>query len=421
MKQIAIIGAGEAGIRAALTLRQLDADVGIHLFEQETGTPYERPPLSKEGLLQATFSRKHIVDLETLEKMRIVLHQNQTVVAIQAQSKQLLLNQGETFAYDKLLIATGARPRPLVLDGQRLTSPLLHTLRTAADCERIRTAAQAGQHVVMIGAGFISLELAAVLMQKGLKVTILEAQERILQRAVPTPIADMLYRAHLEQGVEIHLNSQLHSIHFHDLADVTFSTTANNIQHVQADWVLVGIGAIPNEELALTAGLEVDNGICVSETLQTSDPNIFAAGDVCRYPSPFSSQSPRGIRLESWRTAQEQGETAARNMLGASEHYQQAPWFWSDQYNLGLQSVGLSTPEHASVIRELGHQTALYFELDAEHHLRFACGIGVGLEIAKDIKLAERMINQGLRVDAQALLNPAISLKTLLKKEASPV
>ncbi|RUM49146.1 MAG: ferredoxin reductase [Marinomonas sp.] len=406
-----IIGAGEAGVRAARTLRQHSPDIEIHLFERESGLPYERPPLSKSALLDEAFTRRLIISEEELTQLSIRYHNDTYVDELLPASKQVHLSNGQYLAFDKLLLATGAKARalPLLQEKGLDSHPLLFSLRSAADCQRIRAHALAGQHVVLVGAGFIGLELAASLRSKGLKVTVLESQARILKRAVPAPIAEVLAQAHADQGVDIRLNCQIEDIRLDHVVEIDLVGQTR----LTADWLVVGIGSEPNIHLANHAGLALENGIKVTAAMQTSHPDIYAAGDVCNFPlSLYGTQ----VRLESWRCAQEQGEIAALNMLGQTAQYEQAPWFWSDQYDLGLQSVGLSINPVTRLERRYDERTRLYVELNEQQQILCACAIGPGNSVAKDIKVIERLINQNSTVDITTLGDVNVPLKSLLKR-----
>ncbi|QUX97069.1 ferredoxin reductase [Marinomonas sp. CT5] len=411
MNSMLIIGAGEAGVRAALKLRELNSSVPITIIEMEKGDPYERPPLSKSSLTAELFEPKNIVTKAQLTEQHIQFIDGVLVESIDAQAKQVTLSNHKKLMFDKLLIATGASARtlPFANASEEDLEHFVFTLRTASDCQRIRSKVLAGQKVVLIGAGFIGLELAASLQAQQIKVTVLETQPRILQRAVPEAVARILHQAHHQNGTEIKLNSSIENVTFDHQARITLSSG----EHLDADWLVVGIGSIPNINIAQQAELEIDNGIKVNIQMQTSHKDIYAAGDVCSFPYTVTQQR---VRLESWRCAQEQAEVAAQNMLGGRKVYDLAPWFWSDQYNLGLQMVGLPLGATHSVTRLLGESSCLHFEAHSDGHLLSACGVGVGNQIAKDIKLAERLINQRKTVSIEELADPYVKLKDLLKK-----
>ncbi len=397
---LVIIGAGECGTRAALALRELGHAGPVTLLGDEAGLPYERPPLSKEILTAENPAPRIIAGADRLSE--VTYRPGIGVEAIDRAARMLLLADGERLAYDRLLIATGARPRPLPLPGA--DGPNTATLRTWRDAERLRAHLGPGRRLIVIGGGFIGLELAATARQRGTEVTLLEAQSRLLARGVPAAIADLLAERHRAEGVDLRLDARIEcvteaGVH---LLDGTL---------LPADLVVIGIGAIPNIELAAAAGLAIDNGIAVDATLRTSDPHIFAAGDCCAFPLP---RLGRRVRLESWRAAQELGALAARNMLGQAVPLALTPWFWSDQYDLTLQVAGLAEGAATEIRREVGPGAFILFHLAPDGTLLAASGIGPGNAIARDIRLAEMMIARGLCPDPTALATPGTGLRKLL-------
>lgn len=257
----------------------------------------------------------------------------------------------------------------------------------------------------MIGGGFIGLELASSARKLGTEVAVIEALPHLLTRGVPAEIAGVLHERHVAEGVSFHFDARISGI-----ADV--GVVLSNGTMVRADRVVVGIGTVPNTELAGAAGLAVDNGIAVDTTLATSDPDIFAAGDCCSFPHPL--YDGRRVRLESWRSAQAQGTFAARNMLGAGEPISDVPWFWSDQYDLSLQIAGLAEGAVTHVRREPKDDAFVLFHLGPDGRLLAASGLGPGNAVAKDIRLAETLIARRAHPEPTALADPAVNLKRLL-------
>ncbi|MCB1447146.1 MAG: FAD-dependent oxidoreductase, partial [Rhizobiaceae bacterium] len=243
----------------------------------------------------------------------------------------------------------------------------------------------------------------------GTAVTVVEAQPRVLMRGVPEAIAGVIAARHAAEGVDLRVGIGISAIKEDDaaahieLADGTVLTV---------DTVVVGIGALPNTALAEAAGLDIENGIAVDDRLRTTAPNVFAAGDCCSFPLPV--YGGRRVRLEAWRNAQDQGNLAARNMLGGNEAISSIPYFWSDQYDLTLQVSGLSDGAATTVRRDIGAEAFLLFHLDADGVLLAASGIGRGNSVGRDIKLAERLVAARSRLDAAALASPDIRLKSLL-------
>jgi 3-phenylpropionate/trans-cinnamate dioxygenase ferredoxin reductase component len=397
-----IVGAGECGTRAALALREAGYDGPVTLIGAEPHAPYERPPLSKDAITAEAPAPKGI-GADRLAEAEIDFRPDCQAVAIDRAGARVRCQGGAAIRYDRLLIATGARPRPLPLPGA--DGPTAAMLRTLEDAARIRAALGPGRRLAVIGGGFIGLELAASARKRGAEVAVIEALPRLLTRGVPAEIAAALHARHIAEGVSFHLGVRIAAITPEGVAlsDGTL---------ISADLVVIGIGAVPNTELGAAAGLAVENGIAVDATLATSDPAVFAAGDCCSFPQPLYGH--RRVRLESWRSAQELGALAARNMLGAAEPVSAVPWFWSDQYDLTMQISGLAEGAGTHVRRELRDGAFVLFHLAPDGRLLAASGIGPGNAVAKDIRLAEMMIARRLRPDPAALAAPETNLKKLL-------
>jgi 3-phenylpropionate/trans-cinnamate dioxygenase ferredoxin reductase subunit len=406
MTNFVIVGAGECGARAAFALRDGGFTGAITLIGSEPHLPYERPPLSKDALV-AGAGPKLVAEPDRYAQSGIEVLSGRTVTAIDRSRKQVVLDDGAVLAYDKLLLATGARPR--ALPGVPFSGGRIAALRGHDDAVRIRAHLVDGGHVAILGGGFIGLELAASARILGARVTLLEGLPRVLSRGVPAEIAEIVAARHASEGVEILCGARLSSVE--DLPDAVRITLEDG-RVITADLLVVGIGAVPNTELAEAAGLAIDNGIVVDEKLTTSDPDILAAGDCTSFP--LALHGGRRVRLESWRNAQEQGLLAARNMLGAAEVHVAVPWFWSDQYDLTLQIAGLAEGAVTTVRRDMGDRAFILFHLDAAGRLIAASGIGPGNTVARDIRLAEMLVAARACPDPLALAAPETKLKTLL-------
>ncbi|WAP66786.1 NAD(P)/FAD-dependent oxidoreductase [Jiella pelagia] len=400
MAGMVIIGAGECGARAAMALREAGYKGAVTLLDAERHDPYERPPLSKQAMLDKSAAPKGIGGADRLAEAGIDFSRSRRAERIDRAAKSVLCDDGAVLPYERLLIATGARPRPWPGGAGDVAY-----LRTFDDAARIRAALGPGKRLVVIGGGFIGLELAASARALKADVTVIEAQPRLLSRAVPPEIAAVLEERHAAEGVEVLTDAQVESIGDDKvlLADGT---------GISADLVVIGIGAVPNVELAAEAGLALDNGIAVDATLATSDATILAAGDCCSFP--LELYDGRRVRLESWRGAQELGALAARNMLGAGETAAIVPWFWSDQYDMTLQIAGLAEGAEHHVRRLAKNGALLTFHLAADGRLLAASGIGSGNAVAKDIRLSEMLIARRAAPDPDALADPDVNLKKLL-------
>jgi len=402
LRRIVIIGAGECGVRAALTLREDFYDGAIDLINGEATDPYERPPLSKpesDGVFL-----KPIMGSDRLASENITLHCDRRAVQIDKHAKTVALSNGDSLFYDRLVLAVGARPRKFTVDG--LERDDVRVLRTFTDAKALYEQLKPGRHLTIIGGGFIGLELAAAARYRDVETTVIEVAPRLLGRAVPVDIAARIEARHRAAGVNFQIGKSISSINSSRVI-----TLADGIV-ISSDVIVAGIGSVPNIEIAEAAGLLIDNGIAVDEHFRTSDPDIFAAGDCCSFP--HSLYGLKRIRLESWRAAQEQGAHVARTVLGVTEPYKAVPWFWSDHYDLSLQIAGMPSEGANTVMRSLDEETLLLFHLDEAGRLVGASGLGLGNRIARDVRLAEMLIAKQAHPDEDALANPEISLKSIL-------
>lgn len=395
MAGIVIIGAGECGMRAALTARDAEYQGPITVIGEETALPYERPPLSKPVVSGAV--EKPITSPEALLGKAIELRRGISATAINRDAREVALSDGGSLLYEKLFLATGARPRPLNCTGGGRAL----VLRTIEDASAIYAAARTAKHVVIVGAGLIGLELAAELRTRGLHVTVLEAGPRPLGRNVPEQLSTKMALRHQEAGVGIVCGADISSC-------TDNGVVLNDGRIFEADLIIAAIGVVPNTELAASAGLTTESGIRVDNRLTTDDPLIFAAGDCAAVKNAEGTYR----RYETWQNAQAQGEVAGHNLAGGDTRFDVPVWFWSDQYDLGLQVVG-DTSGSPAAMRDLGEGTEILFYLDDQCALVGAAGLGRGNTVAKDIKIAQRLI--GTRLDAASLSDPAQNLKKLLR------
>ena len=332
---ILIIGAGHAGGAVAANLRQLGSDAPITIIGDEPYLPYQRPPLSKAWLKSdVAFAAVGLRPQSYYEQRGITLRLDARASSIDRSAHTITLASGETLGYRTLILATGARARRLGLAGEDL--PNVHVLRTIADADRIKAALVAGQRLVVIGGGYIGLEVAASARLKGMDVLVVEREARLLARVASPPISAFMQSFHERQGVRFQLETGVAGFDVRDgrVAGVQLSSG----ETAAADMVLVGVGAVPNTELAQAAGITCSNGIAVDLEARTSDPDIFAIGDCTE--RPLLHYGCRA-RLESVASALEQARQAAAAICGGKAPAPEVPWFWSDQYDLKLQIAGL--------------------------------------------------------------------------------
>lgn len=334
MTRIVVVGASHAGAQLAVSLRQEGWQDDIEMIGEEPVLPYQRPPLSKGFLAGTTSVDDLLIRSEALYvKQQIKLRQSR-VTAIDRVSHTVTLADGQSLHYDKLALCLGARPRLPSIPGVSL--PGVHVLRSLADVQGIRAELEPAHHVVILGAGYIGLETAASLRQLGVAVTVLESADRVLARVTAPVVSDFYTRIHREAGVDVRTNTQVAALVGDDR--VTGVALANG-EIIATDLVIIGIGVIPNTELAAETGLVVDNGIVIDAQAVSSDPDIVAIGDCARFTCPHYD---RPLRLESVPNANEQAKVAAATLCGKSKRISALPWFWSDQYDLKLQIAGLN-------------------------------------------------------------------------------
>ena len=405
---VVIVGGGHAGGQAAASLRQEGYAGPVVLLAEEPQLPYQRPPLSKQYLAgEWGLERVCLRPAAFYQGRDIDVRPGAKVAGIDAAARAVLCEDGATVRYQRLLLATGARARRLEVPGAAL--PGVHCLRTIADADAIKAELRPGTRLVVVGGGYIGLEVAAVAVSMGLSVTVLEMEARLLKR-VATPAMSAFYEGmHRQRGVAIRTSARV--VAFAGAKDAGASggrltaVECASGERVPADIAVVGVGVTPNTELAAAAGLACDNGIVVDEYTSTSDPHIHAAGDCTNHPNPILS---RRLRLESVPNAMEQSRVAAANIAGASRKYAAVPWFWSDQYDLKLQMAGFPEAQDEAVLRGDPEQRRF-----ATFYLREGRLAAVdAVNCPREFMAARQLL--GKRVHSRGLADPAVDLKALV-------
>ncbi len=402
-----IVGAGQAGGETALELRKQGFPGRIILVGEEPHVPYRRPPLSKSFLSGASSEAAlYLKPQAEWSKLGVELMGGVCAIGIDRSARQVLLENGHRLPYDKLVLATGGRARQLMVPGADL--PNVFTVRGISDVLSMRPFCQPGKCAVVVGGGFIGLETAAVLARMGLNVTVLEGLSRLMVRVTAPEVSSFFERVHREAGVQFRYDVRIKTIKGQsaaeavELADETL---------VPADLVIVGIGQVPNVELAIQAGLVVDNGIVVDAYGQSSDPDIYAVGDCSNHPNTFYGCR---LRLESVQNAMEHGRAVATTLAGKAQLYDIVPWFWSDQYEHKLQMVGLSHGHDQIIMRgsSMGPSLALFYLKDD----RVIAVDTVGM--AKDFLVAKKLVAARAVVRESELAKPAIPLSDILARSS---
>jgi len=401
MEKIVIIGAGQAGAQAVATLRAEGFSGPLAMAGDEPYLPYQRPPLSK-AYLQGKLERERLFlkpDAFYAES-HCDLMTGVAATAIDRAAKTVALADGRKLAYDKLLLATGSRVRQIKAPGAEL--PGVHYLRSIADVDRLRPAFAPGKKLVVVGGGYIGLEVAAVAVKAGLDVTVIEALDRVMARAVSPVLSEFYQRVHTEAGVKFVMNTAVKAF---EGAGRLEAVVANGSKF-PADIALVGIGIVPNVELAQAAGLACDDGIVVDlNCMSITDPSIFAAGDCTRH----TTRDGNPIRLECVQNAIDQAKHAALAMAGKPTPYREVPWFWSDQYDLKLQIAGLAWPGDRLVLRgdPAGRKFAVF-------HLRAGAIAAVeAVNAAPEYIVGRKLIGEGAMVAPEKLADTSIPMKTI--------
>jgi 3-phenylpropionate/trans-cinnamate dioxygenase ferredoxin reductase subunit len=401
--QIVIVGAGQAADQAIHTLRRKGFTGRLAVVGDEPWLPYQRPPLSKKYLAGALDRERLVLRPQQFYTDHSVdTHLGRRVREISREARRIRLDDETVLPYDALLLATGSRPRPLTVPGADLAG--VHQLRTIDDVEKIRADLASGKRLVIIGGGYIGLEVAATARELGLDVTVLEMADRVMNRVTCKEVSAFYETEHARHGVRIITNSRVQALVGDSRTGRVKAVLTDDGAEHPADVVIVGVGVVAADELAVAANIECANGIVVDEYCKTSDPAIYAAGDCTNHPNRHYGLK---LRLESVDNAFEQAATAAHNLLGTPTVHDKVPWFWSDQYDLKMIIVGLCQ----------GHDTVVIRGTPATRSFS-ACYLRQGELIAidsvnspKDQMAARKLIAARARPNLDKLANPAISLK----------
>jgi 3-phenylpropionate/trans-cinnamate dioxygenase ferredoxin reductase component len=400
---VAIVGAGQAGFQVAASLRTDGYDGPIALIGDEPTLPYQRPPLSKGFMVGKQDIESTVLRPEAFyQDHRIDLVTGERVIAIDRASRSVSLASGHRFSYETLALATGSRNRTLHLKGAELEGVCY--LRSSDEAVRIKERLEQASDIVVVGGGFIGLELAAVACSLGKSVRVLEAQPRLMPRVVPPILSEFYRQLHGSHGVGISLGVSVSEIVGFEgkVAEVMLSDGLV----FPADVVLIGVGVVPNSELASHAGLEVANGIVVDERLRTGDDNIYAIGDCVNHPNPYAGGR---ARIESVQNAVDQGKCVAAAILGRSENYQAVPWFWTEQFDIKLQMAGLSGGYDRMVVR--GETESRKFSVFYFKENRLVAVDSVNRP--GDHMAGRKLIGAGIRLTPEQAADPDVDLKAL--------
>ena len=400
---VIVVGAGHAAGQLVASLRMQGYEGDIHVIGDEPYPPYQRPPLSKQYLSgEVDLEAVYFKPLDFYQTADADLTLNVRAEAIDRAAKTVELSDGSSVAYDKLVLATGTRVRELPLPGADLEG--IHYLRTIADTDAISRDLRPGARLVVCGGGYIGLEVAAAAVKKGASVTVLEMADRVMNRVVAPEVSAFYQNLHSANGVDIRTGIKVTG--FDGTGRVEAVTTEGG-DRFDADLVVVGVGVIPNTELAEAAGLACDNGIVVDKYAQTEDPDVLACGDCTNHPNAIYGAH---IRLESVQNAVDQANTVAKTICGTPAPYIAVPWFWSDQYDVKLQIVGLSQGYDQAIVR--GNPASGAFSV---FYLKDGRLLAVdAINSPREYMMGRKLIAEGARPDPEKIVNTDISVKELV-------
>jgi 3-phenylpropionate/trans-cinnamate dioxygenase ferredoxin reductase subunit len=402
---VVIVGGGHGGAQVAIMLRTQKFDGSIAIVGDEPELPYERPPLSKEYFAgEKEFERIQLRPAKYWDEREVTMLLGKRVVSVDPAARTVTTGAGETIGYGKLVWATGGAPRMLPIPGGDL--PGVQGVRTRADADAMKAASGTAGQIVVIGGGYIGLEAAAVLRKAGKKVVLLEALDRVLARVAGTELSRFFEREHRDHGVELRLGVCVDAIEGD--THVT-GVRLSDGEVIPADLVIVGIGIVPAVEPLIAAGAEGGNGVLVDRLCKTSLPDIYAIGDCAAHENDFAEGVV--IRLESVQNANDQANVVAKGIVGDEAHYHAIPWFWSNQYDLKLQTAGLSTGHDRAVLRgDPGARSFSVVYLKDGKVIAIDC-----VNATRDYVQGRMIVTAGLRATAEQLADTEIPLKDLLK------
>ena len=410
MKHIIILGAGQSAVYAAKEIREADSISQITIIGEEKSLPYERPPLSKDYILEKLELEQFLFfPSKFYKENNIKLITEEKIVKVDFDKKTLTSSKNNNFTYDQLLIATGSKNRQLNIENldKKIQNEIIY-LRDIEESKEIKKRIKIAKEILIIGGGFIGLEVASSASQLGKKVTVIEMGKQLMGRVIPKEIADMIQNVHEKNGNTIYLEAQIKKI---TKKNNSFQILLHSDTSLSADLIIVGIGSSPNTSLFSESSLEINNGVITNEFSETSIPDIFAAGDVSNFFHPMYGTH---MRLESFKHAQNQGINAGKNISGIKKSYTEIPWMWSDQFNLNLQMTGICNDYESFVQRGSNVDEGIIFFFIKNRRIRGACGLGVGGRIGRDIRLAGKISEKCIKVTKEILSNQSLSLKKLL-------
>lgn len=406
-KKILILGGGQAAAYASKEIRSIDTGSDVTIISEEKYLPYERPPLSKDYILdKVTFNNLLFFPKNFYVENNIKFIGSTKITKVDFDNKKISSSLN-SYEYDQLLIATGSSNRHLVINGQTiLPQENIIYLRDFEESHSLKEKMNKAKNITIIGGGFIGLEIASSAVQKGKNITVLERAEQLMGRVIPLKIANLIQEKHESMGTKINLNVEIKNI---EQKNDAFTIHYNN-ETLLSDLIIIGVGSKPNTEIFQNTSLKIDNGILTDEFSATSIEDVFAAGDVSNFYHPFYQDH---MRLESYKHAQNHGINAGKNLIGLKTSYSEIPWMWSDQFNLNLQLTGICNDYETSVQRGSTLEDGIIYFFLKNRKIMGACGLGVGGKVGRDIRLAGKLSEKKIKVTKELLSDKNIKLNKI--------
>tara|TARA_B100000809_G_scaffold264488_1_gene320466 strand:+ start:129 stop:1370 length:1242 start_codon:yes stop_codon:yes gene_type:complete len=398
---IIILGGGQTAAYASKEIRKIDTSSKLTIISEEKYLPYERPPLSKDCLLgKMNFDQCLFFPESFYLENKIEFINNTKIIDINFEDKKLFSSKN-FYSYSKLLIATGSTNRNLIVDEEEiLPDENLIYLRNVKESETIKSKMKSANNILIIGGGFIGLEIASSASQLGKKVTILERRNQLMGRVIPSEIAKLIQDRHQNNGTKIYLSVEIKKINKNQ--NNSYEVLLDSDEKLETDLLIIGIGSSPDTTIYKNKSLDIDNGIITDEFSQTSIENVFAAGDVANFFHPFYGLH---MRLESFKHAQNHGINAGKNIVGKKTSYTEIPWMWSDQFELNLQMTGICSDYETIVQRGNSVKDGIIYFFLKNRRIIGACGVGIGGKIGRDIRLAGKLSKEKIKITKEILSN----------------
>ena len=405
---IIILGGGQAAIYAAREVRKNDTDSNIKILSEENLLPYERPPLSKDFLLNKKNEDDLYFHSSDVLKNENIDFENVLINKVDFENKKLFTKNDDVYSYNSLLISTGSENKKLSLDNN--LNDDIYYLRNLEEAKTIKEKILNKNKITIIGGGFIGLEIASSLSQLQKKVTVIEIGNQLMGRIIPKQIADLVQKTHIEHGNDIILNKQIDKI---NKKNDIYEILLNDNSLIETDFIIAGIGSTPSVKLFENTNLKLDNGIATNQYCETSIKDVYAAGDVSNFYHPLYE---RNIRLESYQHAQNHGICAGKNIAGVKTEYSSIPWMWSDQFNLNLQLTGICDDYDEIVERGNDINNGVIYFFLKNKIIKGACGLGIVGKVGRDIRITSKLCEKNTIVDTQILSDETQKLNKLIQK-----